>query len=155
MNLPTPHNNYIEFGAYPSAVPWARSNTRHLLSEWSLGHMADDVELVVSELVTNAIKATQTGGRAAYVSLRLHVAEDQLVVEVWDSYSYAPVIEQVSRDAESGRGLSIVDMMCKSWGYFPVHKGGKVVWATFQLLTGVQAQVAEFRSMRSILTEII
>src|SRR5712691_7194412 len=50
-----PLRNYLEFGALPGAVPCARLHTRKLLWEWRLSDVVDDVELLVSELFTNAI----------------------------------------------------------------------------------------------------
>ncbi len=50
--------SYLELAAAPGAVPRARRHTRHMLAAWKLGHLADDAELVVSELLTNAVRAT-------------------------------------------------------------------------------------------------
>jgi hypothetical protein len=63
----TPHQwplrSYLELGALPTAVPCARLHARHLLWEWGLNGLAADAELLVSELVTNAVKPRRNGGR--------------------------------------------------------------------------------------------
>ena len=70
----TPHQwplrSYLELGALPTAVPCARLHARHLLWEWGLNGLAADTELLVSELVTNAVKATAERRQAA-ILLRL------------------------------------------------------------------------------------
>ncbi len=53
-----PLRSYLELGALPTAVPCARLHARHVLREWGLNGLAPDSELLVSELVTNAVKAT-------------------------------------------------------------------------------------------------
>ena len=58
-----PLRSFLELGALPSAVPCARLHTRQLLWEWQLADLADSAELVVSEIVTNAVQVTP-GGRA-------------------------------------------------------------------------------------------
>ena len=52
------HRSYVEAEAHPAAVPYVRRHTRQILAAWRLGHVADDIELVVSELITNAVRAT-------------------------------------------------------------------------------------------------
>src|SRR5215467_4083379 len=56
--------SYLELGAYPSAVPCARLHARNVLYEWGVRSIADTVELIVSELVTNAVNAA-SGYQAA------------------------------------------------------------------------------------------
>jgi hypothetical protein len=53
----TPHT-YLELGALPTAVPCARLHVKHVLREWQMPRLADPVELVVAELVTNAMQAS-------------------------------------------------------------------------------------------------
>src|SRR5579864_226362 len=63
---PRPLRSYLELGALPTTVPCARLHARHVLHEWGLNGLAPDSELLVSELVTNAVKAT--AGRSVAVS---------------------------------------------------------------------------------------
>lgn len=55
-----PFQSYLELGALPSAVPSARLHARFVVAEWGLATIADTVELIVSELVTNGVKASRT-----------------------------------------------------------------------------------------------
>ena len=59
---PRARGAYLEFAAIPAALPYVRRHTRQTLATWQLGYLADDVELVVSELVTNAVRATREAG---------------------------------------------------------------------------------------------
>ena len=65
--------SYLELGALPTAVPCARLHARHLLWEWGLSALVEDTELLTSELITNAVKATADGD--AYARLTNATAE--------------------------------------------------------------------------------
>jgi len=109
-----------------------------VLREWGLAALAEPAELVVSELVTNAVQAS-TGPAALprigvpVVHLRLLADLRRVVVEVWDGNPEPPVAKQAAPDDESGRGLMLVEALCKRWGSEAVPaRGGKVVWAELQ-----------------------
>lgn len=129
-----PLRNFLELGALPSAVPCARLHTRQLLWEWQLTALEDDAELLVSELVTNAIQATQADDRTASVRLWLLADQTQVVMLVWDASPLPPVPVSGSETEENGRGLLLVDTLSERWGYLPAV-GGKFVWATLAALT--------------------
>jgi anti-sigma regulatory factor (Ser/Thr protein kinase) len=135
----TPHT-YLELGALPTAVPCARLHVKHVLREWQMEELADAVELIVAELVTNATQASagltssQFAGRWApgLPPVRLWVASDgqHAVVQVWDASDRMPARETVPLEAETGRGLLIVESLADEWGaYTPEASTGKVVWA--------------------------
>ena len=112
----------LRLGREPDAVPRARRLTRSALSgEWA--DIAPDVELVVSELVTNA---TLHGDPPIRVTL---LASDRLRVEVHDQGREAPILLQRNTEAMTGRGLSMVSALSVAWGVEPAPTGGKVVWA--------------------------
>jgi hypothetical protein len=67
---PWPSDNTLEFGALPTAVACARLHARNLLWEWGLDWLAPDAELLVGELMANAVTATVVRDEAA-VRLRL------------------------------------------------------------------------------------
>jgi anti-sigma regulatory factor (Ser/Thr protein kinase) len=121
--------SYLELGAHPVAVPCARLYTRHLLDEWGLGHIADDAELLVSELITNAIKATLDMQLAAQVALYLAADRNRLIMLVWDASPEPPVHSPHGDDAVNGRGLEIIEALSDRWGSCVPDQGGKVVWA--------------------------
>jgi anti-sigma regulatory factor (Ser/Thr protein kinase) len=124
-----PLRSFLELGALPSAVPCARLHTRHLLWEWGLTALTDSAELLVSEIVTNAVQITQAGARPAPVRLWLLADRARLLILVWDASPLPPARVSPDGDAENGRGLLLVDTLSTRWDHFPHHNGGKVIWA--------------------------
>jgi anti-sigma regulatory factor (Ser/Thr protein kinase) len=104
------------------AVRHARSLIRDPLKRWGLEDLIDSSELLVSELVTNAIKYAN-----GEVTLRLILEPETLVCEVHDSSPALPRVLQVDKDAENGRGLHVVSQMASHWGVRRTA-AGKVVW---------------------------
>src|SRR5579872_687081 len=74
-----PRRSSLGLGALPSAVPCARLHARQVLWEWGLSEVA---ELLVSELVTNAVQAAQATVSDMPVNVRLSANRDRLLVEV-------------------------------------------------------------------------
>jgi hypothetical protein len=147
-----PLRSRLELGALPGAVPCARMHARLVLTEWGQAALGDSVELIVSELMTNAVRACSdpvTGGpgydaegRQLPLGLRLASDRQQVLVEVWDGATAPPVPGQVSHDGETGRGLLMVEAVSSRWGYYypgrqprgtaPDERAAKVVWALVQ-----------------------
>lgn len=130
------------------AVRGARTFTRSTLAQWGLDDRFDDVSLVVSELVTNALRHalpddSRQGAGEAEPPVRLHLMRwsTRLVCAVRDPSedrpggSFAPEATEANCDLESGRGLFLVDSYSDSWGWHPLagRLTGKVVWALFTL----------------------
>jgi anti-sigma regulatory factor (Ser/Thr protein kinase) len=93
----------------------------------------DDLLLVTTELVQNAIQHTGNGGE-----LRLSLARESIVVEVDDTSDELPDLPQESSPAAGvlrGRGLRLVAVIARRWGSRPRPGGGKVVWAELALHT--------------------
>jgi len=126
-----PLQSYLELGALPGAVPCARLHARHVLWEWNLRGLGESAELIVSELVTNAIQASRTEGRHLPVRLRLLSDQARVVIHVWDSSPDPPQPAQARDTDESGRGLLLVEAMSTAWDWYS-HDGGKVVRATLE-----------------------
>jgi anti-sigma regulatory factor (Ser/Thr protein kinase) len=127
-----PLRSHLELGAYPTAVPCARLHSRLVAVEWGLAGLAEVVELIVSELTTNAVQATDAAGLTGNRSLRLWLRSDgrRVVVQVWDGSLHSPVRQHAGPDAESGRGLLLVESLSTDWGSHRSADGsGKVVWA--------------------------
>ncbi|WP_030679029.1 ATP-binding protein [Streptomyces rimosus] len=128
------------------SVRGARQFTRETLHRWELEEIFDGVALVVSELVTNALRHTSAVGTAAPCEpshdapappARLHLMRwsSRLVCAVRDSSDASPEAEEAGAGAESGRGLYLVDAFSDGWGWQPLANAphGKIVWAQFRL----------------------
>ena len=129
-----PLRSYLELGALPTAVPCARLHARHVLWEWGLTGLVPDSELLVSELVTNAVKAT-AGRDEAAVRLRLSGDSTRVLIEVWDADPRAPAPNELGEHGtpgpqeEGGRGLFLVAALSARWDWYPTREpGGKVAW---------------------------
>lgn len=111
-----------EFEAEPSAVSTARSLAVAQMALWGLGQEAGATELIVSELVTNAV--LHGSGR---IRLRL-IRHQGLTCEVHDASYSSPRQRHPRATDESGRGLLLVDQLSRRWGtrYTPE---GKLIWA--------------------------
>jgi hypothetical protein len=134
----------LALGALPSAVPCARAHARAVLHGWGLRALSPDAEAVVSELVANAVthgSPDAPGGGVGVVYLCLLAGwlpgaagssrysgqgspgqgrpaggAASVVIEVWDASPLPPVLRRdVPADAESGRGMVLVNELCRAW----------------------------------------
>ncbi|MCX5230692.1 SpoIIE family protein phosphatase [Streptomyces sp. NPDC006553] len=110
------------------AASVARGLVTDQLAAWDLEELADVFELVVSELVGNALRYGNGPGR-----LRL-LRGERLVVEVSDTGPDLPQIQHADLSDEGGRGLQLINMLCRRWGSCRTVSG-KVVWAEQNLPT--------------------
>jgi anti-sigma regulatory factor (Ser/Thr protein kinase) len=125
-----PLRDAIEFGPLPGAVPCARLHTRLLLAEWGLAGLTGQAELVVSELVTNAVAASQQLPWISPVRLWLYADTARVLIAVWDANPRLPARTGANDLAESGRGLLLVESLSAVWDAYPTADwGGKVVRA--------------------------
>ncbi len=118
------------FARDTSAPRRARCYAGALLCDWELEASAGDVQLIVTELVTNAIRH----GRLGEVRLRIDLCGDELVVTVEDETPYVPLppVGPSSTEDESGRGLLLVETLADRRGHGAVAAGpacGTAVWA--------------------------
>jgi anti-sigma regulatory factor (Ser/Thr protein kinase) len=128
-----PQRSSLLLGALPSAVPCARLHARQVLWEWGLSEVAEIAELLLSELVTNAVQAARAKVNGPPVNICLSANRDRLLIEVWDGNAQPPVPRVLeyfpALDAESGRGLFLVETLSERWGWYPTRNpGGKVTW---------------------------
>ncbi|MEU6380735.1 SpoIIE family protein phosphatase [Streptomyces sp. NPDC046909] len=106
----------------PAAVGRVRADVTRQLARWGLEELEFTTELILSELVTNAIRY---GGDP----IRVRVLRDRtLICEVFDSSSTSPHLRYAAMTDEGGRGLFLVAQLAERWGtrYTPE---GKVIWA--------------------------
>ncbi|MGH3191499.1 MAG: ATP-binding protein [Streptosporangiaceae bacterium] len=127
----------------PTSPFWARRYTRMFLDSCrGIGEgTAETAELLVSELVTNAVRFGGDPARAlryseradaGLISLSLRHFREGLLIEVYDTDDNPPVLSGTDDDAESGRGLMLVSALSKEWSYFFPPGGGKVVYCVIE-----------------------
>lgn len=135
-----PLSTYLELGALPGAVGCARGHAKQVLWEWGLSELNEAAELLISELLTNAIQASAdyarwsqvSGQPSAMMPVRMRIVSDRerVLIEVWDSNPRSPRRVDPVVDAEHGRGLMLIEAMSSRWNWYPAERfGGKVVWA--------------------------
>ena len=119
----------IELSALPDAVPDARRYVRDIATLWGLVVAEiDDAQLITTELLTNAIKASQMIAESA-VKLRMRWRRQALRIELWDGSDEPPEICSPTLEAEYGRGLFLISAIASAWSFHRCAGGGKVVWA--------------------------
>ena len=102
----------------------ARRLTRRTLARWGMEELSDSVELLVSEVVTNAVRYTTRP-----ITLRL-LRTDVLRCEVGDDVPQLPRLRQAGTTDENGRGLYLVNRLARRWGATRLNTG-KIVWFEF------------------------
>ncbi|MDV9191466.1 SpoIIE family protein phosphatase [Streptomyces sp. SR27] len=113
----------------PRSVGRARELARTQLGAWGLEALVDTVELLVSELVTNALRYGEG-------EIRLRLLRDRtLVCEVWDAGLVQPRRRRAKDTDEGGRGLQLVGLLSSSWGSRRTPRG-KTVWFELDLPDG-------------------
>jgi hypothetical protein len=125
-------------GALATAPGSARAHVRTTLADWGLSVFEEVAELLMSEMVTNAVEASTDanghpiyiGGQMPVVIVRLVAVPGGLVLEVWDLVPTGPVMRQADKLDERGRGLSLVDALAYQWAWRTAPDWpGKCVWA--------------------------
>jgi anti-sigma regulatory factor (Ser/Thr protein kinase) len=134
----TQTSSALEFAPLPTAVPCARLHTVHVLHEWGLRDLASDAQMVVSELITNAVDASTLLPERPPVSLRLLLTGKSLVIEVWDHSPLDLEPREADADDECGRGLTVVAALSDRWGWERTGHDRKVVWAELALMDTVK-----------------
>jgi anti-sigma regulatory factor (Ser/Thr protein kinase) len=132
-------HSVLAIDALPAAIACARLHARNVLSRWNLPDQADTVELIVSELVTNAVQATMgydgrppDSGEGGLPCVHLRLSSDRVftLIEVQDENQDLPTPTQANPDDESGRGLMLVAALSRRCGWDLSGPGnGKIAWA--------------------------
>ncbi|SNS26034.1 Anti-sigma regulatory factor (Ser/Thr protein kinase) [Actinomadura meyerae] len=149
----------VTFRAAPSVPARVRSLVELRLAEAGLAGISDDLTLIASELVANAVQYAPE----PEIRVRLTREPGAVVLAVWDSSdteptpkrALEPTAEDVAPDAEAldpdhdagtgGRGLPIVAAMADSYGVTPTEPRGKWVWARYATATVPSARVSSPR----------
>lgn len=125
------------------SVARARELARDQLTDWGLQDLVDTTELLVSELVTNAL-------RHGHGEIRLRLLLDRsLVCEVWDADLAQPRRRRARDTDEGGRGLQLVGLLSEGWGSRRTPRG-KTVWFELALPDGESAPVDPAEALLSL-----
>lgn len=118
------------------SVKAGRDFTRAALRDWGMADLTDLAELIVSELVTNALRhgvpSARMPGTGHCLRLRLLAQYPFVMCMVTDPGSDIPVLRESGPTAQSGRGLNVVESCSVRWGWHLLDEGGKVVWAVLR-----------------------
>ena len=119
----------------PKPVRAARDFAVATVQRWGAAGCADDVAIVVSELVTNALRHALpgSGGTQQRRPVRLGLLQPGpcVLCAVADPSRTVPVAKEADVLAETGRGLHVVSALADLWGYTTPSDKGKAVWAMF------------------------
>jgi len=130
MTKPPPLSAEWSVPADPGHVGVIRRRAAFQVTQWGLAGLAETVGLLLSELLTNAVKAGSGGAMTAHLSCGEHTLE----VAVSDTYAGKPQLSSPDPQQEGGRGLLIVTKLAKDWGTKPsAHGPGKTVWCTIAI----------------------
>ena len=124
----------LDLRPLPGAVPSARLHARLVVREWGFPAIAADCELLVAELVTNAVTHAArvvTAADLPPVRLRLAGRARGVQIEVWDACEEMPQLRPSppGEDEPGGRGLVLVAALSSRWGAYRTRGGGKAVFA--------------------------
>lgn len=119
---------------HPQSARAARRFTTTTLRGWEMAELVDSVAIIVSELVSNALRYGLTGpqmcpSRPKPIWLGLLRQETVILCAVFDPGANIPVVKEPDYLAESGRGLHVIDLLSDSWGWTQPDTTGKAVWA--------------------------
>jgi hypothetical protein len=106
----------------------ARDFVKGRLRTWGRADIADDAEVIVGELWTNAI----THAPSAEYVIAVDWNDGMIRLEMWDSSPFRPQKLPLDLDDEHGRGMRIVDALSEAWGS-RVAASGKCVWVVLPL----------------------
>jgi len=112
------------FAPIPAASAHARSFVTETFERWGISELADDGRLVVTELVENVLRHTDSAPRA-----RLDLRRDLFTIAVADDDPHPAVMRERLGATEPGMGLRLIAQVATAWGSSQSWKGGKVVWA--------------------------
>jgi hypothetical protein len=118
-----------------------------IANRWGAAERCDDIAVVVSELLTNALRHAlpDVGWAAPRSALRLALLQPGrgVICAVADPSPKAPVPKEPGILCEGGRGLQVISALADAWGCTPPNHAGKVVWALFSLKHPTNRRVAD------------
>jgi anti-sigma regulatory factor (Ser/Thr protein kinase) len=127
------HGCRVRLATGPAAPAEARRRVRDAIRSWQVPVDLDAALLLTSELVTNAVRH-EAGQRAQAVVLAIACSRGRLRVDVHDTSCSLPAVAEVPADAETGRGLLLVETLSDEWGSYRTPTG-KAVYFTLAFET--------------------
>jgi anti-sigma regulatory factor (Ser/Thr protein kinase) len=137
----TPAVTSRALSARPEEARTARLFVREMLTCWGLEALTDDAEMIVDELVVNAVlhgtrpglnPKSRTGPGPAVLRLCMLRRVGEVMLAVVDPGNETPMPRRPDWGGESGRGLQIVAALSHVWGWSPIAGHGKAVWAVLR-----------------------
>ncbi|MEU8529615.1 ATP-binding protein [Streptomyces sp. NPDC048629] len=141
QRVPDPREQNSVVLRWPSgtrSVPLARRELRKTLAAWELGAIEDAASLVLTELLTNAVRHARVPGQE--VETHFALIEGGLRIEVHDASEKRPLIALPHGGAVGGWGLPLVDTLSERWGLADRTGPGKLVWAELSTKGGSLAE---------------
>ncbi|QLH26996.1 ATP-binding protein [Streptomyces sp. Rer75] len=126
---------------HPRCVARARADLRMTLASWGLPTVEEAALLVLSELITNAVRHVRVPGRQ--IETRYLHQGDSVRIEVHDAADPQPRLMTPPPEAVHGRGLFLVDALADQWGVTPWTVVGKAVWAVLAIPDDERASMAD------------
>lgn len=159
------YTSTIILAAVLSAVGCARRFVTATLRQWGRADLIETAELLTSELVTNAVRATgvlkatidpDEFDELNMLRIQIEARDSSTFVSVWDCDPTMPVAVLHDLDDERGCGLLLVDAMSKRWSCYPSPAGGKVVWFELGMpTTGAGLPKRTWRTAIRLPTEVM
>lgn len=128
------HGCRVRLATGPAAPAEARRRVRDAIRSWQVPVDLDAALLLTSELVTNAVRH-EAGQGAPAVVLAIASSRGRLRVDVHDTSCSLPAVAEVPADAETGRGLLLVETLSDEWGFYRTA-AGKAVYFSLAFETG-------------------
>jgi anti-sigma regulatory factor (Ser/Thr protein kinase) len=115
----------------------AREFATSTLNSWGLSELIDDAVVIISELVTNAVRhgVPPYAAAAGDMPIKLSLVRQGrfLVLVVSDPSDQGPKVRTADDVCENGRGLHVIEALSRVWGWTPLPGTGKAVWAALSL----------------------
>ncbi|MFK4272543.1 ATP-binding protein [Streptomyces milbemycinicus] len=129
MGLGVPDFSAHRFSANSTSLARIRRFTHRTLALWGRRHCADDVMMVVGELVANAVRHALTSHPDRHGWLGLMNTASTVICAVQDPSPDKPLPYTATAQDTRGRGLHIIGELTHDWGYSLHGNAGKTVWA--------------------------
>jgi anti-sigma regulatory factor (Ser/Thr protein kinase) len=135
------HGCRVRLATGPAAPAEARRRVRDAIRSWRVSVDLDAALLLTSELVTNAVRHEARQG-ARSVMLTMASSRGRLRVDVHDTSRSLPAVAEVPADAETGRGLLLVETLSDEWGFYRTP-AGKAVYFTLAFEAGTAGKAGK------------